>query len=339
MFRLSPRLIISLALSMLVFAGLCTPSLVEWLFNYDAYSQLFTVSEIALFRLALALLGSALLIGAGLWSAGRNTLWRKRIEKDYEDYLADPVFTSRKQGKFVRLWWMLTFFVLLGCIQTMRWSFIYHGKGVYWYDLLALENGFWETLTAVSLMFAGGLFFVGVMKFGDDFGLKIARWPSLVLGILLVFGAGEEVSWGQHWVGFATPEFIKSINIQNEVNFHNINSAFANHLMVVFFFFYVGVLPLFARLFREVRFVLERLNIPICPLILSPFAFVGVIMSDYGAFSDLWGNPPMKIQEGRETLFGVIMMGVSIRFFLVWKERYTRKRDDPPESPDLDTTV
>lgn len=38
------------------------------------------------------------------------------------------------------------------------------------------------------------------------------------------FLAGEEASWGQHYLGWATPDAIGAINDQNETNLHNVSS-------------------------------------------------------------------------------------------------------------------
>ncbi|WP_157230991.1 hypothetical protein [Kiloniella laminariae] len=44
----------------------------------------------------------------------------------------------------------------------------------------------------------------------------------LVLCSLAVFvAAGEEISWGQHWFQWETPESLAAINDHNETNFHN----------------------------------------------------------------------------------------------------------------------
>ena len=52
------------------------------------------------------------------------------------------------------------------------------------------------------------------------------RWrffgPALiVVAAGLFFFAGEEASWGQHWLGFAPPEGIAARNDQGEFNLHN----------------------------------------------------------------------------------------------------------------------
>lgn len=47
----------------------------------------------------------------------------------------------------------------------------------------------------------------------------------IVLGLLgSIYIAGEEASWGQHYVGWATPETWQSLNDQGETNLHNVSS-------------------------------------------------------------------------------------------------------------------
>ena len=50
----------------------------------------------------------------------------------------------------------------------------------------------------------------------------------LALGILLVFIAMEEVSWGQWFFHFRTPESIARINTQQEFTLHNLNGIGGN---------------------------------------------------------------------------------------------------------------
>jgi hypothetical protein len=44
---------------------------------------------------------------------------------------------------------------------------------------------------------------------------------TLLVAAGLFFFAGEEASWGQHWLGFAPPESIAARNDQGEFNLHN----------------------------------------------------------------------------------------------------------------------
>lgn len=85
------------------------------------------------------------------------------------------------------------------------------------------ENYPVEIVTFLAMLGAGVL------------GLRLA-WAArgqaegrLVSGFYLVFSCGilltamEEISWGQAFVGFGTPAFLKALNAQGESNFHNIH--------------------------------------------------------------------------------------------------------------------
>lgn len=48
------------------------------------------------------------------------------------------------------------------------------------------------------------------------------RWFLLLLAAVFFVAFGEEISWGQHFFGFETPEFIRQRNIQNEFSLHNL---------------------------------------------------------------------------------------------------------------------
>ena len=68
----------------------------------------------------------------------------------------------------------------------------------------------------------------------------------LILG--LIYFAGEEISWGQHWFSWETNTFFKKFNDQLETNFHNINSWFDQKpkALLLFFIFFAGILlPLY----------------------------------------------------------------------------------------------
>ncbi len=52
-------------------------------------------------------------------------------------------------------------------------------------------------------------------------------WAWLALAALgSLYIAGEEASWGQHYLGWGTPESWQGVNDQNETNLHNISSWF-----------------------------------------------------------------------------------------------------------------
>lgn len=46
-------------------------------------------------------------------------------------------------------------------------------------------------------------------------------YAAITFGLLIT--AGDEISWGQRIIGFATPEQIVDRNVQGEVTFHNLD--------------------------------------------------------------------------------------------------------------------
>jgi len=85
------------------------------------------------------------------------------------------------------------------------------------------EQGVIENLTVA---FLAGAVAAGVLALRGRARLprpRLAGW-LLALTVGCVYFAGEEVSWGQHWFGWETPEAIERVNDQRETNLHNISS-------------------------------------------------------------------------------------------------------------------
>ena len=83
-----------------------------------------------------------------------------------------------------------------------------------------------------------------------------ARWlgPWLLLLVAAsIYIAGEEVNWGQHWFGWATPDWLAAVNDQNEANLHNTSTWFDQKPRALFLIWVVVaglLLPLARRLKR-----------------------------------------------------------------------------------------
>ncbi len=80
------RLIITLAACMLLLSELWTPPGTDVLFLCLGAPSLFSEMELAVYRVALAVIGITLLSGIALWFSGRDYRWQIRIKKDYTDY-------------------------------------------------------------------------------------------------------------------------------------------------------------------------------------------------------------------------------------------------------------
>lgn len=86
--------------------------------------------------------------------------------------------------------------------------------------VMASEQGVVENVTALVAL-------AGLLPAIDLIRRRRAlrqRWIALWAGCFVVglaFVAAEEVSWGQQWFRWDTPEWIGRVNTQNETNFHN----------------------------------------------------------------------------------------------------------------------
>ena len=83
-----------------------------------------------------------------------------------------------------------------------------------------VENGFYEVATAITLL-------AGAIALGWRWvKLSSSSWQlrlgCAAMALLCFIGAGEEISWGQHWLKFEAGEFFQSHNYQKETNLHNL---------------------------------------------------------------------------------------------------------------------
>ncbi len=89
------------------------------------------------------------------------------------------------------------------------------------------DGGVVETGTIVFYLLALAL--CGRLMLSADrlFGPASATlWRALLAvgALAIILMVGEETSWGQHWLGFSTPDDLKSVNLQGEANVHNLVS-------------------------------------------------------------------------------------------------------------------
>jgi hypothetical protein len=104
--------------------------------------------------------------------------------------------------------------------------------------------------------------------------IKLASYACCAL--FLFIAGGEEISWGQRFLGIQTPQIIAKINVQGEINLHNLygNEHGQNMSVIIFrmFWFVLGVALPLAASWRPLRRQLER-YLPLFPFWLA-FAFI-----------------------------------------------------------------
>ncbi|MGH8531847.1 MAG: hypothetical protein ACREV1_03740, partial [Gammaproteobacteria bacterium] len=89
--------------------------------------------------------------------------------------------------------------------------------------LFESEVGIVELATPAVLLVAIGAGGAALRYRGRFPGVWLNLWVPLI-ALACFYFAGEELSWGQHLFGWATPEYLNRINDQGETNIHNISS-------------------------------------------------------------------------------------------------------------------
>lgn len=106
-------------------------------------------------------------------------------------------------------------------VFMLVYPFILMIPGWNWEEGLDREFGLVENLTVLFLLAA---VIVALRTLPYRFGkLHAAMLVVLALGAFVFMG--EEISWGQHFLGFSTPEKLMELNRQHETNIHNINGT------------------------------------------------------------------------------------------------------------------
>jgi hypothetical protein len=147
---------------------------------------------------------------------------------------------------------------------------------------LGKEDHFFEWLTAICFLGSCIYFFLSFKKSRNFF--------FLLLALVMLFGAGEEISWGQRIFGYGTPETVKDLNVQGEFNLHNLEifnqRQFTNQrrdglkrllemgmMFKIFTFAYGILLPLATWHIKSIQNLVQQIRVPVPPVSIGVFFF------------------------------------------------------------------
>jgi hypothetical protein len=123
------------------------------------------------------------------------------------------------------IWSMITIGVVLLALFIFQVDF---------FSMMALEDGFIETLSALGYLIAMVILIalaVALLKYSGPYR-KLSIFVALGGAFVLFVMGGEEISWGQRIFNIATPDAFTG-NHQGEMNLHNFA---ANTLETIFYF-------------------------------------------------------------------------------------------------------
>jgi hypothetical protein len=124
------------------------------------------------------------------------------------------------------------------------------------------ETGPIENLTVVMLLAAAVVCFRRAWRLrGRRSALFLTA--TVLLGLLFVAAAGEELSWGQRFLGYKAPEFFRSHNAQRETNLHNMVVKGVKISLLIFVLAYCAILPVAYRRWAGLRRLADALAVPV----------------------------------------------------------------------------
>lgn len=136
-------------------------------------------------------------------------------------------------------------------------------------DVITTEDGVVEYGTAVFLFLIALLSAYRLFTLGKN---KSFTWKLGVFAfvLLFIFGAGEEISWGQRIFGIESSEYFLENNAQKETNLHNlvvggkkVNKVIFSQLLMVIMVVYLIVTPILYRKKQWVRDLMDRFAVPV----------------------------------------------------------------------------
>jgi hypothetical protein len=134
--------------------------------------------------------------------------------------------------------------------------------------------------------------------------------------------AGEEVSWGQNWFGWQTPETVGAVNDQGETNIHNISSWFDQkpRLLLEIWVLFAGMgYPIWRRLKGICAYPEGDWRYWVFPsFVCFPTAVFAIMIRIPERLSGLFNHPEWQIlrfAEPQEYLFAVFLTLYLMSFY------------------------
>jgi hypothetical protein len=120
-------------------------------------------------------------------------------------------------------WWFL--YVVLPVVLLVGVMAAYYLGGAVNYWFWESPVGVMESGVAGIALAAGGVALVAFFQPAIRHDWTMRGW-LLAFVVAMVYFAGEDINWGQYYVGWATPEYFMQHNREQETNLHNMSSWF-----------------------------------------------------------------------------------------------------------------
>lgn len=187
---------------------------------------------------------------------------------------------------------------------------------------LAREDGILEQGTALLFLSASILSAIVAWKLfrqrprGAQYATRRAIWHTLI-GLFFFVCFGEEISWGQRILGIETPESLRTINVQGELNLHNMMGYFADQFFILGMFVYGALLPFLGNRYEFWRRSLYWLGLPLASIGLAVGFALASSVHGWTLYAVLPPEAGVRAAELREFLTALccaLLMVESLQF-------------------------
>jgi len=159
-------------------------------------------------------------------------------------------------------------FILL--LVYMSLSYTVLGLPEPYLDLFIQEDRIFESITSLGFLITAVILFMALHRSRKPEhrpeNPPLKQLSYLFLALIFLVGAGEEISWGQRIFEIATPELMREVNVQHELNLHNLtvfegkgSLLTVDTLFTLFAFTFILVIPVVAIRFQPFARVVKRL--------------------------------------------------------------------------------
>jgi len=178
---------------------------------------------------------------------------------------------------------MLAIIILGAVLGRVNVSYF---EGVY-----AREDGFLEWLSVVALLLGASF---SIRRLISLWNQRTVLFKIILFGLagLFIFGAGEEISWGQRLFSFKSSNYFLTANTQGEFNLHNLviggvklNKLIFGKILGLCIGIYFLILPFIYRKFSRFKIWCNQSGIPI-PKLLHTGVYILIIL-----LAELNGTP------------------------------------------------
>jgi hypothetical protein len=194
-------------------------------------------------------------------------------------------------------------------------------------SLAGKEDGLVETTGAILFLLTSLMFFITFSRNKNFF--------IFLLGCFFLLCFLEEISWGQRIFNIDTPQSLENVNVQKEINIHNLNifegltedgkrkaglalMLSAERLFSLFWFMYCCLLPFINMFHKKTKDILSKFNFPNVPIFIGVFFMFNYLLSKVIEFNI---NPILQrsLEEIKECNFAFLFFMVSVFFLYRYK--------------------